>query len=261
MTSLERVLSRPNLLRIDDVLLRAGAITALAWAAGLLVWLAVSLGAAEAGASLGRGALGWPLAAAAAPVALIVAGVRVRRRERRAWALARLIDTHVEIAAEDLIRDSDFTPATLDRAIRDLNNAGAAVLVWDRASGRVQDGRPRGLRVHVDECGSCGAKISLELSIGDCAAARCPYCHDPVSPEELIEERARLVEALDGDAASDAEARAGSGFSAPVFVLLMLAFWPFAIAYALWHWRASGPGRGATSRHGAGSDRGATPLW
>lgn len=230
---------RPNLLRIDDWLLRAAGWAGGLWLAGSFVWWVLSLQSPADGALDLRGT-GWMVvAAASAPLGLLVAGLRVRRREHRAWALVRLIDAHVEIPAADLLRDSDFTAATLARAIRDLNNAGESFVVWDRASGQLQHGRLRGARVHVDECASCGAKLSLQVPLAGASALRCSWCEAPLVAERLMEEKARLVDALDGDEARRARDAANSGFSPVVFALLTLFFWPLGVGYALWHWQLS----------------------
>jgi hypothetical protein len=227
-------MTRPNLLKIDDVLLRAARTVGLLWLLACTIGLGVVVNAGSAVA----GPVSIALLAATAPLGLLIAGLKLRRREGRAWALHRLVDDHVEISASDLLRDSDFTPASVGRAIRDLNNAGAAFLVWDRKADVIQDGRLRRAVVQVEECGSCSAKVSVSLRIGDVRAARCPYCHDPLDAEGLLEEKARLIDELDTDPES---ARPGpkSSFSLPIFVVLTFVFWPLAVGYALWHWHAS----------------------
>ena len=228
-------MARPNLLKIDDLLLRAGAMLGLAWLLGSAVGIALELNTSGVGA----GTISLVLAAALAPIGLMVAGFRLRGREHRAWALHRLVDDHVEIPASELLRDSDFTAASLERAIRDLNNAGVAFIVWDRDADVVQDGRLRTTRVEVEDCGSCGAKVSLTLRLGDLSSARCPYCHDPLAMELLSEEKARLIDELDTDpVAASHRLRGASGFSLWIFLVLTFVFWPAGVAYALWHWRA-----------------------
>jgi len=226
-------MERSNLLAIDDALLRAGGFLALLWLAGAAAWLAVALPDPPLSQA-------FPiLASVSAPLGLLVAGFRLRRREQRAWALRRLIDEQLEIRAADLLGGSDFTGASLDRAIRDLNNAGEALLVWDRQTGWIQDGRLRRLSVQVDECSSCHAKVSVSLAIGAIEAARCPYCGDPLAADRLLEDKARVIDALKDELCPRVTQREpAKRFSVPLFALLAVACWPLAIAYALWHWRA-----------------------
>jgi hypothetical protein len=231
----DQTLARLNLLKLDDVLLRAGGVLCALW----LVCSAAGLAHASSTEGTLTGAIGLVVLAATAPLGVLVAGFNLRRREHRAWALHKLVDDHVEISASGLVRDSDFTQATLDRAIRDLNNAGAALLVWDRKADLIQDGRLRTARVEVEDCGSCGAKVAVSVRVADVDAARCPYCHDSLGAERVMEERARLIDELDGDAAATRSGPFGSGFSLWIFAVLTFVFWPAGVAYAVWHWRAN----------------------
>ncbi len=222
-----------NLLKIDDVLLRAGQSFGLVWLLGSAVALVVA-------ANAGRGLVGTTLlvaVCASAPLGLLIAGCELRRRENRAWALHRLVDDHVEIPVSELLRDSDFTAATLERAIRDLNSAGAAFVVWDREADVVQDGRLRCARIQVEDCGACGAKVSLSLHVGEPSLAHCPYCHAPLGAERLMEEKVRLIDELGTDPAA-ATSPERSDFSLGIFLVLAGVCWPFGVVYALWHWRA-----------------------
>lgn len=227
---------RPNLLKIDDVLLRAGSILGLVWLLGSTVGIAIALDAGVGSASTAA----LILVFASAPLGLWVAGFKLRRREGRAWAIYRLVDDHVEIPVSDLLRDSDFTAATLSRAIHDLNNSGVAFLVWDRKADVVQDGRLRSGQVQVEDCNACGAKVSVSVRIGEIASARCPYCRDLLAAERLMEAKAQLIDELDTDPAiQSARSKAKSNFSVGIFVVLTLVFWPLGIGYAFWKWRAS----------------------
>lgn len=227
---------RPNLLKIDDLLLKAGWWLALAWLLGSTIGIAIALDAEEGLARTNA----FILASASAPIGLWIAGFKLRRREHRAWSLYSMVDDHVEIPASDLLRNSDLTAKTLSRAIRDLNNAGVAFLVWDRKADVIQDGRLRSARIQVEDCGACGAKVSLNLRIGDIASARCPYCHDPLGAERLMEEKAQLIDELDTDPdVMSARYKMPTDFSVGIFILLTLVFWPFGITYAFWKWRAN----------------------
>jgi hypothetical protein len=228
-------LPRSNLLKIDDLLLRVGSTSALIWLLAVIAGLTISLNGHLAPGQL----LAAMAVAATAPIGLLIGGFRLRRREDRAWSLHRMIDDHVEIPASELLRDSDFTPESLARAIRDLNNAGAAFVVWDRKSDVIQDGRLRSSRIQVEECAACGAKVSTTVRLGDAGTARCPFCHDLMMAESLMEEKARVIDELDTDPATlSARNRPGSRFSPGVFLVLTLVFWPLAVGYAFWCWQA-----------------------
>jgi hypothetical protein len=54
-----------------------------------------------------------------------------------------------------------------------------------------------------------------------------------------MEEKAQLVDELDTDPEiMSARNSPPSNFSIPIFAILTLFFWPLAIGYAFWKWRA-----------------------
>lgn len=233
-------MSGPNLFRMDDFLLKSalglGALVAIVFAA---VFSAVSASDFSVSAGLGLGLFAFALA----PVAMGFVGYGVRRRERRAVSLWKLIEREVEISSGDLFRHSDWTAPRLERAVRDLNNAGVAYIVWDRKAGLIQNGRLRRSTLVVDECTACSNKISLRVTIGSTGVPRCPYCGEPVDVAQITEEKARIIDELELDPpegratspAPDALGQEKGEFSVFIFVVLVSVFWPAALWYCLKH--------------------------
>jgi hypothetical protein len=189
---------------------------------------------------------GWGLglfAFAVAPIAMGIVGYGVRRRDKRAVSLWKLIEREVEISSADLFRDSDWTAPLLERAVRDLNNAGVAYVVWDRKAGLVQNGRLRRSTLVVDECTACSNKISLRVTIGSSSVPRCPYCGEPIDVARVTEEKARIIDELEADRPEGLSSgptpytaeQDESEFSVVIFALLFSIFWPAALWYCLRH--------------------------
>jgi len=229
-----------QLFRMDDFLIKAAIYLGVAVAMALMVlasWISAdptSVGSVIS-PRLAFGFIGFALA----PIGMGIAGFQVRRREKRALALWQLIDREVEISASDLLQQSDWTAASLDRAVRDLNNAGAVYVVWDRQAGLIQDGRLRRSSLVVDECSSCSGKLAIQVAIGEAGAIRCPYCDDPIDTSLIAEEKARLIDELEADrsegAAANGPARQKTNFSFVIFALLFAVFWPAGLWYCWKH--------------------------
>lgn len=226
----------PNVLRMDDLLLKWAGVAALFVAFAGAVWLAVPEEAARVRTLLGLGVCG----AALAPIAMLGLGLHLRQRERRAQALLRLIDHQPELGAADLLHSSDFSAATLDRAVRDLNSSGVRPVVWDRERGLVQDGRLRQARLHIETCRSCGVKISLEVPLYEAADARCPSCGSSLDARDIDEEKQAVMAELRHEAAPQRPVdRPARHFSLPIFLLLLVGCWPLALLYGAMRWRPS----------------------
>ena len=189
-------MSDSNLFRMDDFLLRGAVVVGIAFA---LVASAI-VSAAKTGAFVAGAGLVLALAALGiAPLAMGITGYRLRRREKRAVSLWKLIDREVEISDADLRRSSDWTVRHLDQAIRDINNTGVGYVVWDRSAGRIQNGRLRRSTVIVDECSACSGRSRSRSSSETAIAARCPFCHEPVDVASVVEEKARIIDELAAD--------------------------------------------------------------
>lgn len=227
-----------DLYRVDDLLLKAGWI-------GLLVVLGV--GACAALVTLaeqdptsrdalrrlaGRYGAAY-VGALLCPVVALRVGFAIRGRERRSAAIWQLLRQNAELSVAQLVANSDFDLADVERTVKLLNNRGLGHYVWDRAAGTIQDGRLQTLQLHVDKCEACGGSISLEVPVGFRCVPTCPYCGDPVSVDDLETRRHEALEALRVDRAPASWSESARvPFSIPLFAVLMLTFWPAGVAYA-----------------------------
>lgn len=223
------------MLRMDDLLLKGAAIAALAVVFAGGAWLAVPEEAKAVRLVLGLGVS----SSALAPIAMLVLGLQLRKRERRAQSILRLLDRQPEITAADLLRSSDFSAATLERAVRDLNSSGVRHVVWDRERGLLQDGRLRQARLHFETCSSCGVKISLDVPLTEAATARCPSCGSSLDAREIDEEKQTVMAELRHEAEAKRCEPGPRHFSLPLFLLLLVGCWPLALVYGARCWRAS----------------------
>jgi hypothetical protein len=241
-----------NLYRIDGILLRAGAVT-LALVIGVTALAGLSVATSDISSERG---LGWGMVLGGAcllgllwlcPIGLIGAGFTMRRREKRIFAIWQLLKRSGEIPVRALLADSDFERRDLERAVRFLNTRGLGHYVWDRESDVVRDARLDCSTLYFEECDSCGAEISLEIPVTTHHVPRCPFCHDPVCVEGLEERRRKALEAVRlSERPERIEVRVveklptpGSDFSLPLFLLLLVGFWPAALGYACLKWRGS----------------------
>ncbi|MCA9506612.1 MAG: hypothetical protein KC616_26230, partial [Myxococcales bacterium] len=227
-----------NLYRIDDLLLRAGAIGLFVVLGGLALFAGLASSSVESEEPrlllrLAATHAAPILVALLCPIVALRVGWTIRRREKKILGLWRLLRQQAEISVPDLLANSHFTQTDLDRGVRLLNTRGLGHYVWDRERGTIQDGRLRTSRLHVEKCEVCGGSIALDVPLLFREAPLCPYCGDPVSVDAL---EARREEALDGlrEAAPRTDERDGAKvpFSIPLFAILMIVCWPAGVAYA-----------------------------
>jgi hypothetical protein len=230
-----------NLYRIDDVLLRAGLWASGIWLGGVTALAVVGAPADAAGFRDVWQALrpDAPIAllAAACPVALLAAGIRMRRREKRILAFWSLLKRQAEIPVPELLANSDFTRDGLERAVRRINTKGLGYYVWNQETDVIQDGRLEREYLHVEKCDGCSAEISLQSPASLREIPRCPYCEDPVSMPHLARLRREALERLRARPRDAAALPEQSGwFSLVLFLIPLVSFWPAAIVYGWMKW-------------------------
>jgi len=176
----------------------------------------------------------------ASPIGLLWAGLSLRSREKKIAAIWKLLRQNAELVASDLLANSDFARQDLERTVRFLNNRGLGHYVFDRQQDVIQDARLRDMHLHVEKCDACGGSVSLEVQVGSREAPSCPFCGDPVSVDLLEARRRDAIDELRAEHRPPAEAvRGGSEipFSIPVFLVLLMIFWPAAVGYAWLRWQ------------------------
>lgn len=92
----------------------------------------------------------------------------------------------------------------------------------------------------VENCERCGARIGKRYPISLDRAPSCPYCGNPLNMERWNDLKRRVIDGMKrndlGSAARDAAVHAAyekTPFSKPVFIILLILFWPAGLIYAL----------------------------
>lgn len=239
-----------NFYRMDDLLLRIGGVSLflLLMAGGLGILYAQTVAQdpshtpGYAYSLIGQYAFLY-LGIFACALGTVRMGWKIRQREQRIGALWRLMQRSPEVHVPDLIANSDFTIADLDRGVKMLNTRGLGHYVWDRSANTIQDGRLRTMQVHVEKCEMCGSSIALEVPVGFTEIPICPYCNDPVSVSALEERRHEMLQSLyPAPAPSDPQWQSfATQISIPTFALLLIAFWPAALVYVWYRYQVADP--------------------
>jgi hypothetical protein len=175
----------------------------------------------------GRGFWVWMLVAA---VVMTVAGAYLHRRENRAVLMWNFLDEGVEVSIGDLCASTSINRRDVPGILALINAQPGAHYVLDDRSDTIVDGRLRNRFVVLEHCGNCGAHVEAKIPLDLAVAPICQYCGANASSAD--------VNRLKRDALVAIRAQKVPGepspFSLLVFILMLLAFWPGAVFYALW---------------------------
>ena len=247
-----------DLYRIDNILIHTG--LALLVFAMLIALPALRMGIANSDSLASM----WQLIAAlAAPIVSLGAGIVMRRREMRIEAVWRMVVTHGQMPAEALCEMSGFSRPQLDKALQRVNRRASSRLSWNKKTDRVVDTSrgPQSRFAHSAQCAGCGASVSVDVTAQLAAdEVHCSYCGRALDSGVLNNLQQQLMRRADQwgqQARVDSTGKWRMRFNLPIFVVLLVIFWPGALAYAVWRsWIARPVEFGGTTReHLARGDR------
>jgi hypothetical protein len=212
--------------KLDDLLIRSGLIAAVVVAIAIL-------GLEPWDSRLSLPAMLWLTIASVAPIAMLVAGLKVRRREKRVNAVWRLLRGSLEVDVAALMQASSFTREEVVAAVRLLNDRGLGHYVWDEHGSIVRDGRLDVRVAHDAHCGTCGAAVAISLSMSETPS--CPYCKAPIGASTVNAMRQGTIERLQQPSGPVVMPGGRKRMSIGMFIMLLVLCWPAALVYAIYH--------------------------
>ncbi len=176
-------------------------------------------------------------------ILICVIGLRVRKVEKRALAVWRILYRNTSVKVPDIISNSDITRKQLHDAVRLLNNRGLGFYVWNKKTDTIVDGRLDDEYVMIDSCESCAAPVKLRVSLAGHEIPSCSYCQAPVASGKLNLLKQSAIAELRGY--QPAERRYGlpvrndeRPMSIPLFIVLLIFCWPLAVLYGIYKTRS-----------------------
>ena len=174
------------------------------------------------------------LTAALAPIAMLIVGYVIRRREQRLLSIIKLLRHNIETNVGDLLANSDYSREEIEKSVREINERGLGLYAWRRDTDVIEDGRLNGAYLHVDRCDSCGASVGLRIPASLREIPTCPYCHTAQSSNHLNALKLDVIRELREHTPVTGATAAQKPMSIGLFIFLIILCWPAAIAYAIY---------------------------
>ncbi len=168
-----------------------------------------------------------------ATAALLGAGLFIRHRENQIIAIWNILEHSTEVPVTELMQNTGFTRDFIQSALVLINRRGHAYYVWDQQNDIILDGRLRNRFATETKCNSCGAIIKPTMTFLDTSQLPvCSYCGDTVSSQQINQLKMDTLQQI--RATTTQEQNSSGKFKLWIFILLLIFFWPAAIAYAIW---------------------------
>ncbi len=231
-----------NIYRIDDVLIKVGYVFLVLFilTGGTAISNMVKQAPANQASTLHTAA-----ALLLAPAALfILIGYSYRRKEQVAAAILHKMELAREATVTDLMKSTGYSRRMVEKALVLINRRGLGYYVQEKGLDRIVDGRLRRNMVLIDRCDRCGSGISKSFPASQIEPPQCSYCGMPVgidrwndmrnsAMKDILRQDAMALPVADTGQGGPAAATGRASFSLPIFILLLLLFWPAAIVYAV----------------------------
>lgn len=178
------------------------------------------------------------LAAGIAPIAMILAGYLIRRRENKLLSIWKLLRHNVETDVCDVLANSTHTRKDLEQAVRSLNQRGLGFYAWRHDTDIIEDGRLNSTCLYIERCDACGASVGLSVPASLRKVPRCTYCHAAQSADRLNSLKRNVIRDLQlqpfTQTADEVAMQPHKPLSLGLFIFLIILCWPAAIAYAVY---------------------------
>jgi hypothetical protein len=227
-----------NIFRVDDIFIKVGYVCLVFF---VLIGGTMISAMAQGKPPFNSGSMCFGVVMFGVPAVLFLAtGYAVRRREKTAATVWRKLETASEVAARDLMAGTGFSRGRVEKALLTINSRGRGFYVWDRDTDLIADVRLRQGMMLVENCTRCGARIGGKFPVTLERVPECPYCGNPLNMDRWNDLKRKVIDDIKGrtmiddrTAAVDQTAGRKLSFSKPIFVILLLLFWPAALIYAL----------------------------
>lgn len=160
---------------------------------------------------------------------LLAIGLYYRAKEKKIISIWDALDRAGEARVKDLALSLGLTREFILKHLKNINAQRNVYYVYDSEQDKIADGKLMAEYVVVATCSGCGNSIDQRVSLNFSVLPKCKYCGTAISIEELNALKREVMSTR----ATLVSTEGKSDFSVGVFILLLVVFWPGAIAYVI----------------------------
>lgn len=162
---------------------------------------------------------------------LLIIGIVIRKKENKIISIWDALERTTEGKVRDMEVSLGLSRAFILENLKHINAQQGAYYVYISAKDIIVDGKLIEEHVVSLTCSGCGNNINKKASLAHLDELACSYCGAAIPVEELTKLRGDIL--IENELAQKS-ARAGqSEMSIPLFITLLIFFWPAAVAYYL----------------------------
>ena len=162
-------------------------------------------------------------------VIILLIGYSYRSRENKIISVWNTLEQMGEARVADLSVMLGLPREFIIKHLKDINAQHQAVYAYDSGNDKIVNSKLLSEFVVLVDCQNCGNKINEKVSLSLVNVPRCRYCGTGVSVEELNKLKQDVLRSMNTAPLPNTSGK----FNVGVFVILLIVFWPAAIAYVI----------------------------
>jgi hypothetical protein len=163
-------------------------------------------------------------------IILLLIGYTYRSREKKIISVWRALEQMGEAKVVDLSMMLGLPREFIIKHLKDINAQHQTIFSYDMRSDKIINSKLMSEFLVLVDCISCGNKINQKVSLDLSNPPRCQYCGTGVPADDLNKLKQEVLLTMQ----QVIPVPPGKGeFSTPLFIVLLIVFWPAAVAYVI----------------------------
>jgi ribosomal protein S27E len=156
---------------------------------------------------------------------LLVIGNSVRRKENKIISIWDALERTTKSKPNDLVVSLGLSKEFILQNLKHINAQQNTYYVYLSDKDIIVDGRLLTEHTLTVSCKGCGNSVSQKVMLASISTPSCQYCGTAIDVGELSKMRTEILR--EDEVATPVK----SGFSVPIFIALLVVFWPGALIY------------------------------
>ncbi|MTI39121.1 hypothetical protein [Fulvivirga lutimaris] len=165
---------------------------------------------------------------------LLIIGLNIRKKENKIISIWDALERTTQSKANDLVVSLGLSKDFILKNLKHINAQQNTYYVYLSDKDFIVDGRLLEEHTLTVSCKGCGNSVSQKVMLASIDTPACQYCGTHISVSELSKMRTEILKEED-----EVTLQAKSGFSIPIFLVLLVVFWPGALIYLAYKKRSS----------------------
>ena len=162
-------------------------------------------------------------------VILLVIGIYYRKKENKVHSIWDALEKTKEGKVDNLVVSLGISRSFILENLKHINAQQGVYYVYLADKDMIVDGRLMERHTLTVKCSGCGHTINQKVSLANLEKPTCNYCGAAVPVSDLSNLRNTVLKETPWVVTSPKKE-----FSVAIFVVLLIAFWPGAIAYMVY---------------------------